>query len=217
MNKKSSLLLVLLVLIPACGPKKKETVKHPVRSNDTMTQVDIPVAGEQIKSFFDEDLSEYALADDAADSADLGSPRTINEYAWVEQEDGASGNLKIVYFGFNEYSIKKTQEENVHYDVDALLKVINEQLAQGNAHPEVKIVVEGHACHSAGSSLYNLTLSERRAKVVADRLVTSGVPRQYVKIVGRGNEVPAVLNGKVVTGNREEQWPNRRVELRVLA
>ena len=219
MLKKGSLLLITLVAIPGCGGGRQKTViHHDAPLHDTKTHVDIPVAGEQIKSFFDEDLGEFALVDDATDSAqELDSPAAMNEYAWVEEEGKNASNFKVVYFDFDKYTIKNTQEENVTYDVSTVKQVISEQLAAGAAHPEVKVVVEGHACHSGGSAIYNLALSEKRAKVVSDRLVACGVPREFVKIVGRGQEVPAIVNGKVATGSREQQWPNRRVELRILA
>lgn len=203
-------MLILLLALPACVGKKKQASKCSSRNDDAMmAHVGIPVAGDSIKSFFDQDLEEYALADEAA-AVGLESPETINEYAWVEEDSRSSGNFKTVYFNFNDYAIKNTQEDNVKYDVVAAKKTLTQP-------EEAALVVEGHACHSAGSSIYNLTLSEKRAKVVADRLVSEGVPADHVKVVGRGQEVPAVINGKTVTGGREEQWPNRRVEVRVIA
>jgi outer membrane protein OmpA-like peptidoglycan-associated protein len=47
-------------------------------------------------------------------------------------------------------------------------------------------------------------------------LSKEGVPAANMKIVGRGNEVSAVINGKAVTGSREEQWQNRRDELHIV-
>lgn len=217
MKKTALPLLILVLLVPGCGLRKKSHKEQGKPNGDTMTQVDIPVAAaDQVKSYFDEDLKEFALADEESFAA-LNSPETINEYAWVEEDAKKANDFKNVYFDFDRHGIKKTQEQNVAYDVETVKKIVNEQLVAGNAHPTIKVIVEGHACHSAGSALYNLALSEKRAKIVSDRLVASGVPREFVKIVGRGQEVPAVINGKVVSGNREEQWLNRRAELRVLA
>jgi len=52
--------------------------------------------------------------------------------------------------------------------------------------------------------------------VLQDRLVAAGVARNSVKIVGRGQEVPAVVSGKIVTGSRDQQALNRRDEIRVI-
>ena len=70
------------------------------------------------------------------------------------------------------------------------------------------IVVEGHACDSAGSAIYNMALSERRAKFIALQFTQAGIEKMNIKIAARGQEMP-VHNG----GNRHEQAVNRRVEV----
>lgn len=222
MYKKTFPLLMLasfaLLIAPACGFRKKAKQEKAKKNDQTMTQVDIPVASEQVKSFFDDELNAFALADEESASAQaLNSPDGISEYAWVEDENKKNADFKAIYFDFDRCGIKQTQQQNLAYDIQAVKKLVDEQVAVGHAHPDVKIIVEGHACHSAGSALYNLALSEKRAKIVSDRLVAAGVSREHIKIVGRGQEMPAMVNGKVVTGNREEQWPNRRAEFRILA
>ena len=77
------------------------------------------------------------------------------------------------------------------------------------------MVIEGHACQE-GTPAYNVALSEKRAKIVADHFVAAGVPSSSIKVVGRGQECPAVINGKTVNGSREDRAPNRRVEVRVI-
>ena len=76
--------------------------------------------------------------------------------------------------------------------------------------------IDGHACHSAGTPAYNLVISERRARTVRNQLIARGISAEDVKIVGHGDEVPAVVDGKKVTGGREEQWQNRRSEIHVI-
>ena len=70
------------------------------------------------------------------------------------------------------------------------------------------IVVEGHACHSAGSAIYNLALSEKRARYAAKKMTNSGTDSKYIKIAPRGHEMPIIKDG-----NREAQTVNRRVEI----
>jgi len=72
--------------------------------------------------------------------------------------------------------------------------------AQDKKGVKATVIIEGHACHSAGSAIYNLALSENAAKVLADRLVDAGISRGQIKIVGRGNQFPAIKDGKPVTG-----------------
>ena len=81
---------------------------------------------------------------------------------------------------------------------------------------EPTIIIEGHACHSSGSSVYNLALSEKRAKAIADWFTSQSVPENNIKIVGRGFESPAIVSGKTIEGDKQQQWPNRRVEVHVL-
>lgn len=203
-----ALLLSVLVGLSGCGKKgPKNAVKNgkKVAWND----VSVPVADDGVRSFFDDDINEFALAED-------GSNKTLaqndaKDFAWAagQNEDG----LNPVYFDFDRFAIRPDQEEVVGSDVKRVKSELKVAQKQGDAPV---IVVEGHACHAAGSSVYNMALSEKRAKVLADRLSKEGVPAENMKIVGRGNEVSAVLNGKAVTGSREEQWANRRDEIRVV-
>ena len=123
-------------------------------------------------------------------------------------------DLKTVYFDFDKYSIRKDQESVVAQNVDT----IKNTLAQQESGKAKKVVViEGNACSSAGSAAYNMALSEKSAKVFADRLVASGISRDKIKVVGRGQECPAVdAGGKPCTGSKEQQWLNRRDEINLV-
>jgi len=202
-NKGSLLLLVLLISAAGCGGKKNKKASQKVVS----TNVDIPVH-DGISTFFDEDLGEFAL-EDTQDVADA-NPVKSDDFSF---EDAEQKQFKAVYFAFDGYNIKKDQEATVAYD----MAQIKESLAQAEQKGEAPVVIiEGHACHSAGSAVYNLALSEKRAKVLADQLVVHGIAKEHIKIVGRGIEMPAVVNGHICTGNREQQAPNRRDEIRVM-
>lgn len=203
-----ALLISVLVGLSGCGKKgPKNSVKNgkKVAWND----VSVPVADDGLRSNFDDDLNGFELVDDANKA--VLAQNDAKDFAWAagQNEDG----LNPVYFDFDRFAIRPDQEEVVGSDVK---KVKNDlKVAQKKGDAPV-IVVEGHACHAAGSSVYNMALSEKRAKVLADRLNKEGVPSENIKIVGRGKEVPAVINGKAVSGDREEQWPNRRDEIRVI-
>jgi outer membrane protein OmpA-like peptidoglycan-associated protein len=67
--------------------------------------------------------------------------------------------------------------------------------------------IEGYT-DSSGSDSENRTLSERRAKAVADRLVTEGIDSSRIRVVGRGEEQPIADNG-----TDEGRASNRRVEI----
>jgi outer membrane protein OmpA-like peptidoglycan-associated protein len=216
MKKGYILSLSLLVVLSGC--KKKTKAQCPAGKSDVRTEVDIPVANDGIKSFFDGDLDEFALSDDAAVKRDMSTAVNANidaqgnEYSWINETDGSG--FKKVYFDFDKYDIRQDQQTNLAFDIDAVKKQISDAQATGAQLPI--IVIDGHACHSAGSRVYNLALSERRAKVLADKLVEAGIPQECLKIVGRGSEVPALINGRVVEGGREEQAPNRRDEIHLV-
>lgn len=74
-------------------------------------------------------------------------------------------------------------------------------------HPEVSVVVEGHA-DERGSREYNLALSERRAHAIERLLSVQGAASDQMQVIGFGEERPVAL------GSDDESWRlNRRVEL----
>jgi len=72
------------------------------------------------------------------------------------------------------------------------------------------VLLEGHT-DNVGSESYNRTLSERRADVVRQALLTRGVPEARVKAAGLGMNQPLAPND-TETGRRL----NRRVEIIML-
>jgi outer membrane protein OmpA-like peptidoglycan-associated protein len=210
MQKKYFCLLMVLVALAGCGKKGKKA-EHGKRRHGKVAQVDIPVADAQAKNFFDEDVSEFNLAQNDTTGA-KEAVASAQDYVWANEADKTSG-FKVVYFDFDRHAIRDDQEGSVSLDIDLAKK----EFAQAEKSGKKAIVlVEGHACHAAGSSIYNLAKSEKRAKSVCDRLIAAGIPQENIKIVGRGKEVPAIVDGKPVTGTREQQWPNRRDEIRII-
>jgi outer membrane protein OmpA-like peptidoglycan-associated protein len=63
-------------------------------------------------------------------------------------------------------------------------------MARTSAAPEV--VVAAHA-DRAGPADYNLALSERRGRAVADMLAATGLDRRAIRIDARGESQPAVF------------------------
>lgn len=76
-----------------------------------------------------------------------------------------------------------------------------------NAHPQTKIIVEGHT-DSVGSEEYNEALSERRAQSVANALVALGVDADQLRTIARGKDYPVATNA--TAAGRQQ---NRRVEI----
>lgn len=108
-------------------------------------------------------------------------------------------------FGFDKANLK---EEGRAVLDDAAAKIV--------ANPEIKaVIVTGHT-DRIGSDAYNLKLSQRRAKQVADYLVSKGVASNLITSEGKGESEPVVQ----CAGNKVSKklisclQPNRRVEIR---
>ncbi len=214
MNKIIFLLCLTIIALPGCGQKKKQTTPIKTIKRNDASLTDIPLADDDIRSFFDDDINDFALLEDedinenktvASNSSDLDE---TDEFAWINETE--QKNSKVVYFDFDRYALRDDQKEVVAQDI-AFVKEELKKADAGNYSPVV--VINGHADHAAGSAAYNLALSEKRAKVVANHFAAEGI---NVKTVGRGAEVPAIVNGKKVTGSRQEQALNRRAEVNVI-
>jgi outer membrane protein OmpA-like peptidoglycan-associated protein len=157
---------------------------------------------EDIASFeFPED-EEMEEEDEISLEDLLGDLEENEEYSWIDAQ--SDDEFRKLYFSFNHYGVREDQKAALNYDIEQVRQLIAE------AGDSATVVIEGHTCQE-GAPLYNLALSERRAKTVADLFVAAGIDRSAIKVVGRGQECPAT-SGRT----REDRAPNRRVEVRVL-
>jgi len=100
------------------------------------------------------------------------------------------------YFDFDKFNLKPAGKQ-------ALDKLISEM---GNLNTIAKIKVVGYT-DSIGTEQYNLGLSKRRAKTVADYLMNNGnIPADKIEQVGMGEADPVATNK-----TREGRAKNRRV------
>ena len=76
-----------------------------------------------------------------------------------------------------------------------------------NAHPELKLEIEGHT-DSVGGDSYNQALSERRAESVKAYLIVNGVKPDSIAARGFGKRSP-VADNNTASGRQQ----NRRVEI----
>jgi outer membrane protein OmpA-like peptidoglycan-associated protein len=77
------------------------------------------------------------------------------------------------------------------------------------AWPAAEVVVIGHT-DRAGSREYNDRLSRKRARTIANRLVSAGVSTDAIQVAGRGEHEPLIPTPDGATEPR-----NRRVEIKV--
>ena len=112
--------------------------------------------------------------------------------------------IKPVFFGFD--SSELTEEFKSSLDETASLM---------KRFPTLQLEVVGHT-DALGSYEYNLGLSQRRAKAVADYLVASGISADRLNVVGKSESEFVALNR--TKDNRdapEGRQLNRRVSFKV--
>ena len=240
MKKMSLVVLVLaLVVLPGCFCRKNGCGSQPVRrttvdkyvetnmdmaDEDDIEEIDLDDLDDSDDDKEDEedDLEDIdALLDDleAGDDeivftdeelAEMFNNDSDDDQAFNWSDEQADDELKKLYFSFNHYGVRADQKAALAYDIEQVKQLVAQA---GTTMPT--IVFEGHA-DQEGTPSYNVGLSEKRAKTVADLFVEAGIDRNLIKVIGRGQECPVVINGKVVNGSREERAPNRRVEVRVI-
>jgi outer membrane protein OmpA-like peptidoglycan-associated protein len=105
-------------------------------------------------------------------------------------------------------------DENFEFNKAILLPnafiVLDRLVKTMNRHTDFKWEIDGYT-DGIGSANYNLKLSKRRAQAVVDYLVSKGVDRNNLKIVGYGKEHPIATNETL-----EGRSMNRRVEIKLL-
>ena len=108
----------------------------------------------------------------------------------------AESSLKDAYFDLDKADLRPDAQQALTADAEFL-----------NAHPEIKITVEGY-CDQRGSEEYNLGLGDRRATNTKNFLVNSGVVSERMTTVSFGKD------RLFCTESTEECWQqNRRAHL----
>ena len=202
MHKKCSFLLLLLLLVPACR-KKPRYAAAPVGAPTEQVPFE--------KAEYDEELGAYVVKDDenkfsaaAASQAQAEEELTAassEPTAGDLHNDSARYGLKPIFFEFDKY-----KEEDLRPDQRPVLEH-DVKVAKSLASKGYRLVLEGHACNSAGSTDYNMALSADRALAVKKYFQENGVIGS-LETVGHG-----AAHLVVPSGNKEQQAPNRRVEI----
>ncbi len=110
-------------------------------------------------------------------------------------EINKEGNLKLINFDFDKYSIREDMKGILHSNADWLLK-----------HPTVVISIAGH-CDERGTVEYNMALGEKRADSAMKYLLDLGISAERMKTVSYGKNKPLVKGI-----DEETHFQNRRDE-----
>jgi outer membrane protein OmpA-like peptidoglycan-associated protein len=117
----------------------------------------------------------------------------------LQTRDTARGlivNMSDVLFDLNKATLRPGARERLARVAGIIL-----------AYPDLKLQIEGHT-DSTGSEQYNQQLSEQRAQVVRDYLVSQGVSADNITSQGFGELRPLTTNA-----NAAGRQQNRRVEV----
>ena len=121
---------------------------------------------------------------------------TLTDISATDTERGLVITMGSILFELNESELKSSSKNTVAKIADFL-----------NQYPERDVLVEGFT-DSTGSSDYNQTLSDKRAKAVTALLAGNGIDKNRLNAVGYGESYPAATNDTSLGRQK-----NRRVEI----
>lgn len=175
----------------------------PVNSNEVVAAATAQsVELDDASSLMEQDLRKKASEDGKANLP--GDTRTLSQLMGMENLGSGSGVARLgadVLFGFNECQMKNS----ARITMLQLAALIQKNL-------DTYFVIEGHT-DSVGGNAYNALLGLQRAAAVREWLVGNGVPVENVYIRSCGCSMPLAD----ISGNREAQSLNRRVEIHMRA
>lgn len=140
--------------------------------------------------------AEAELAAAASSEEADAARRALAEMQAKETERGMVLTLSDVLFD----TAAATLKPGAQLAIDRLASFL-----EGNR--DTRVIIEGHT-DNRGSDAYNEDLSQRRARAVADELVSRGISSSRFEILGRGEGYPVADNGSA-----EGRQQNRRVEI----
>ncbi len=114
-------------------------------------------------------------------------------------EPDATINLNNIFFDFDQATLKPESFP----ELNRIVQLMGDR-------PSLEVEISGHA-DATGPEIYNLGLSERRAKSVVRYLTDKGVSKDRVKVTFFGETKPIESNE-----TREGRRKNRRVEFKIL-
>lgn len=111
--------------------------------------------------------------------------------------------LNSIMFGFDSHALNEAAKKEADRIAEAML-----------SNPEIKLELTGHT-DEVGTEEYNLRLSERRARSVADYLIGKGITRDRIRVLGAGEAEPIAINKyEDGTDSPEGRRLNRHVSLK---
>ncbi|MDR0789472.1 MAG: OmpA family protein [Bacteroidales bacterium] len=154
--------------------------------------------------------ADYALSVTAKDYMLFSENLTLSDTADMQSYNkdiyllpvavGTDVVLNNVFFDVDSYQLLPTS----FAELGTLVEVLT-------SNPKIKIEISGHT-DNTGSKEHNQTLSEQRAKAIADYLVSQGISATKLTSKGYGQDRPVATND-----TDEGRAKNRRTEFRITA
>lgn len=108
------------------------------------------------------------------------------------EEELFAQNVKDVYFDYDKYDIRSTDQASIQADARFLQQ-----------HANIHVTIEGHS-DERGSTEYNLALGANRADAVKNALIQAGIGGDRIKTISYGKEKP------FCTESNESCWQQNR-------
>lgn len=104
----------------------------------------------------------------------------------------------------------RSGEDIIH---DAAISKIEKLISEISVFPNSLIIIEGHTDNIPTGKLHrdNMDLSVRRARTIANILVSRGIPQERISVIGYGDTRPINTNT-----TEEGRAKNRRVEVKLM-
>ena len=160
-----ALLILALVLLPACPRKPKPQPQPP--QTETMTTTAPPT---QTTETITPPESEFKQTEE---------PKVVDEdIEDINRKARAAGLIRDAMFAFDASTLDAAAQEALTTSASYL-----------RDHPELNLLIEGH-CDDRGTEQYNLALGDRRAATAMQYLQTLGIDGSRIKTVSYGEERP---------------------------
>lgn len=194
MNKMSktffaSLVLILIVMVPACRTTKKDvkTDTQPPVMDTTPTVPTVVETAEPVKP-----------ADDFVREPEVQPEVVPENESELNNWARGKGYIRDAFYNYDEATLDDAAQAALTASATWL------RSSQGAGY---KLLIEGH-CDERGTEQYNLALGDRRANSAKDYLMTLGVDGARIRTVSYGEERP------FEEGHDDAAWSqNRRAHL----
>jgi peptidoglycan-associated lipoprotein len=166
----ASLILVLLVLIPACRTTKKnvKTDTPPPAMDTTPTVPPPPPPDDSVKP-----SDDFVKDDTVTPEVVPTDERELNN--WAREK----GYIRDAFYNYDEATLDESAQQALSASATWLR-------GQGSSY---KLLIEGH-CDERGTEQYNLALGDRRANSAKEYLATLGIDASRIRTVSYGEERP---------------------------